>query len=406
MAAGDAVQRLVILGSTGSIGTQTLDVVTHLNALHARGAYARRTEVVGLAAGSNAATLLEQAGRFGVADLALADDRNRVDAPAGVRLRRGADAAEALVREVGADLVLSSMVGACGLPATLAAIERGTDIALANKETLVAAGRVIVDACARTGSRLLPVDSEHSGLWQCLASRSSGHAAPPFEVDGEVSRVILTASGGALRDLPKERIHDATPELALAHPTWSMGAKVTIDSASLTNKALELIEAHWLFGVDADRLGALVHPASIVHALVEFADGSTLAQLGAPDMRTPIQVAVAHPHRVEGRAASLDWGSLRSLAFEAPDLERFPALELGFRVIREGGTAGAIFNAANERAVEAFLDHRIPFGEIHRLTEAALSQVGVSPIGSLADALSADAAARRCVDELLGQPAA
>lgn len=392
-----STRRIIILGSTGSIGRQTLDVVAALNRLHERGRLPFGFRIVGLAAGRSADVLLSQAGSLGVRDVALAD-ADGATAPPGTNVRRGPDAAERLVREVEADIVLGAMVGSCGLPATLAAIELGRDVALANKETLVSAGGLVTQACERTGARLLPVDSEHSGVWQCLAARTGGQARPPFALDHEVSRIILTASGGALRDMTRAEIENATVEQALNHPTWDMGAKVTIDSASLTNKALELVEAHWLFGVASDQLDVLVHPPSIVHAFVEFADGSVLAQLGAPDMRTPIQYALTHPHRVAGRAPRVPWEDLGSLEFTPPDLDRFPALRLGHRVIEEGGTSGAIFNAANERGVQAFLDRQIPFGQISRLAEAALNQVGVSPIRNLQDAFDADAEARRFVD--------
>ena len=391
------IRRIIILGSTGSIGRQTIDVVAGLNRLHERGELPFGFRVVGLAAGRNADALFEQATSLNVRELALADGDGATPPP-GSNLRRGPDAAERLVREVEADLVLGAMVGSCGLPATLAAIELGRDIALANKETLVAAGALVVEACDRTGARLLPVDSEHSGVWQCLAARTGGEARPPFTLDAEVARIILTASGGALRDMTKQQMESATVEQALNHPTWDMGAKVTIDSASLTNKALELVEAHWLFGIGANQLDVLVHPPSIVHAFVEFADGSVVAQLGAPDMRTPIQYAMTHPHRVAGRSARMAWDEFGALEFLPPDLDRFPALRLGHRVIEEGGTSGAVFNAANERAVEAFLERQIPFGQISRLAEAALNRVGVSPIRDLQDVFDADTEARRFVD--------
>lgn len=390
-------RRIIILGSTGSIGRQTIDVIASLNRLHHQGAFPHAFRVVALAAGRNADVLFSQAASLGVNDIALADGGD-IEPPPNANLRRGHDAAERIVREIDADIVLGAMVGSCGLPATLAAIDLGRDVALANKETLVTAGALVIEACARTGARLLPVDSEHSGVWQGLAARTGGDARPPFGLGDEIARIVLTASGGALRDLSKQEIENATVEQALNHPTWDMGAKVTIDSASLTNKALELVEAHWLFGVESDRLDVLVHPASIVHSFVEFADASVLAQLGAPDMRTPIQYALTHPHRVRGRAPRIPWEDLASLEFAPPDLDRFPALRLGHRVIEEGGTAGAVFNAANERAVEAFLDRRIPFGQITRFTEAALNQVGVSPIRDLRDAADADAEARRFVD--------
>ncbi|MBL0927427.1 MAG: 1-deoxy-D-xylulose-5-phosphate reductoisomerase [Phycisphaerales bacterium] len=390
-------RRLLILGSTGSIGVQTLEVVAHLNALADRGGYPERFEVVGLAARRNAALLFEQARSFGVPTAALAEDDGSAPPPPGLSVRRGPDAAEGLIEDTSPDIVLAAMVGFAGLPATLAAARRGLRIALANKETLVAAGSLVTEACGRSGAALLPVDSEHSGVWQCLLAHHAGGEVPPTRVGPAVERVVLTASGGPFRAWAKEQIDSATPEQALKHPTWSMGAKVTIDSASLTNKALELVEAHWLFGLPSARLGALVHPPSIVHAIVEFADGSVVAQLGAPDMRTPIQYALAHPRRPAGvsrKSSPLDW---RSFEFEPPDTDRFPALRLGFEVIDRGGSAGAVFNAANEAAVEAFLARRIPFGAIPRLSEAALREVGASPLRDLADALAADGEARRFV---------
>lgn len=401
MAANDC-KRVILLGSTGSIGRQALEVLAHLNALHAQQRCPHRYEVVGLSAGRQGAALLKQAAEWGVRDIAILDG-NGIDPPADIRLRRGPDGAEQLVRDIDADILLGAMVGAAGLPATLAAIERCMDIALANKETLVAAGELVIAACKRTGARLLPVDSEHSGVWQALAARRSGDASPPFVLNDEVRAIVLTASGGALRDWPIDRIRDATPEQALAHPNWDMGAKVTIDSASLTNKALELVEAHWLFGIGADRLRAVVHPSSIVHALVEYADGSIVAQLGAPDMRTPIQYAFTHPDRIDGCSDRMDWSALSNLEFRAICPERYPALELGFRVIDEGGTSGAVFNAANERAVEAFLEGRINFGRIVESTRATMDALGTSPIRDLADVLEADAEARRCIDRMVSQ---
>lgn len=394
-------RRIIVLGSTGSIGVQTLDVVEHLNRLADRGAYPHRFEVVGLAAGRNARMVLDQARAFAVRDIAIAE-ADEVVSVDGVQLRQGRDSAERLVREVECDIVLAAMVGFAGLPATLAAVELGRDVALANKETLVAAGALVTSVAQRTGSKLFPVDSEHSAVWQCLASGRAGAVCPPCAVESDVARVILTASGGALRDKSAEQIAKATPEDALNHPTWKMGAKVTIDSASLTNKALELIEAHWLFGLEADRLGVLVHPQSIVHSIVDFADGSSIAQLGLPDMRTPIQIALTYPERVVGRVAGVSWETLAKLDFRPPDLGRFPAVGHGFDVIRAGGTLGAVLNAANERAVEVFLDRKIPFGRIPELQAEAMRSVGVSPIRDLRDALDADAEARRCVSMRVG----
>ncbi|MCC6320767.1 MAG: 1-deoxy-D-xylulose-5-phosphate reductoisomerase [Phycisphaerales bacterium] len=412
----------MILGSTGSIGTQTIEVVEHLARLGGEDGF----EVVGLAAGSNADALFAQARRLGVRDLALGSPGKALASPDGAaKLRVGPDAAEQLVREVECDIVLAAMVGAAGLPATLAAVELGRDVALANKETLVAAGALVIPAAVRSGSKLLPVDSEHCGVWQCLASMSGAEAqagcVPPMVCGAEVAKVVLTASGGPFRTWDKDRIENATPREALNHPTWSMGPKVTIDSASLTNKALEVIEAHWLFGLEADRIGVLVHPQSVVHALVEYADGNVIAQLGPPDMRSPIQCALTWPRRAAGVSRKIDWAGLSRLEFSPPDLDRFPALEAGFEVVRRGGTAGAVFNAANEAAVQAFLAghdigpggnggprlceglRAIRFGEIARLSRAAMEEVGVSALNSLDDALRADAEARRFVERRMAR---
>jgi 1-deoxy-D-xylulose-5-phosphate reductoisomerase len=397
-------RRLIILGSTGSIGTQALDVVAHLNALHEQGVHPRRYEVVGLSAGSNAELLGRQAERFGVRDLGLAvvkganpshGEHYPSRATGSGTMRTGPDAAERLIREVECDIVLAAMVGAAGLPATLAAAELGRDIALANKETLVAAGSLVVPVAQRSGSRLLPVDSEHSAVWQAI--QSLGPITPPCDAPRALERIILTASGGPFRNWTKEEIDRATPEEALNHPTWSMGRKITIDCASLMNKALEVIEAHHLFGLPADRIDVLIHPGSIVHAMAEFADGSVIAQMGAPDMRLPIQHALAFPHRLPGIAPRLDWREIGRLDFQEPDHARFPALALATRVIEAGGNAGAIFNAANEAAVEAFLSGRIPFGRIPALAAAALDELGAPPIAVLSDVLAADAEARRFV---------
>lgn len=396
-------RRIILLGSTGSIGAQTVEVVNHLNAI-APDAGAPRHGVVGLAAGRNALALFAQAAALGVRDLALTDANGDADplmreaSHRGLRLRIGPDAAERLVREVECEVVLGAIVGAAGLPAMLAAVELGRDVALANKETLVAAGALVVPAARKSGSRLLPVDSEHSAVWQCFER----DICPPCDLGAHVRMVTLTASGGPFRSLPAREVREATPEMALKHPTWSMGPKVTIDSASLMNKALELIEARWLFGLGSDRLGAVIHPQSIVHALVEFVDGSVLAQLGAPDMRTPIQCALTFPSRPPGRSARLDLSKLSRLDFEPVDPERFPALGLAHQVIaRADTTAGAVLNAANEAAVEAFLARRIPFGRIPELAAAALREVGASPVRALADVAAADSEARRFVSASL-----
>ena len=394
-------KRIVILGSTGSIGTQTLDVIGPLNAQNGP----HRFEVVGLAAGRASDELARQIEQFKPRFVSTCASE-QLDASA--EQITGESAAEELVRRahetVGVDLVVGAIVGSAGLGATLAAVELGIDVALANKETLVAAGELVVNACSRTGARLLPVDSEHSALWQCL-----GDVHPPVSTPSRVRRMILTASGGALRDLPAQEVYAATPEMALAHPTWSMGPKVTVDTASLMNKALELIEAHWLFGIEADKLGVLVHPTSTVHSMVEFVDGSMIAQLGAPDMRTPIQYALTFPDRAPCCADGFDLAKIGTLEFREPDHDAFPALSMAYEVIREGGSLGAVFNAANEEAVEAFLapgnenGQRVPFGRIAQAVRAAMDAHEARPITSLACVEKASAEARAFVRDWLTQ---
>jgi len=394
--------RLLILGSTGSIGTQTLEVVTHLNALHAKGLFQRQFEVVGLAAGKGATLLADQAKRFNVKHLALSDGNG--DAPTGAFT--GPDAAERLVREVDCDVVLAAIVGSAGLPATLAAVELGRDVALANKETLVAAGSIVVPAAQKTGAKLLPVDSEHAAVWQCLQSGPDAANGPIYpalrQAPASVKKVTLTASGGPFRTWEKSRVQRATKAEALKHPTWTMGEKVTVDSASLMNKALEIIEAHWLFALPAEKIDAVVHPQSIAHALVEFDDASVVAQIAHPDMRGPIQQALAFPARVPSLVKLLDLGEIATaLQFEPPDRDKFPLLDLAYTVIRAGGTSGAIFNAANEEAVLAFLRGDILFGRIGELVIEAMEAIGPASMRTLDDALDADRRARAHVREAL-----
>lgn len=385
-------RRIIILGSTGSIGTSTLDVVEHLNHLHARGEYPDRFDVVGLAAGHNHELLAEQAARFNCSNTAC----SRSDSSATFR---GPTAALDLVHAVDCDLVMAAIVGSAGLPATLAAVELGRDVALANKETLVAAGALVVPAAVCSGSRLLPVDSEHSGVWQALMGIKPTPLAPPLKAPDVVRRVTLTASGGPFRTWSPDQIRHATREEALRHPTWSMGAKVTIDSASLMNKALELIEAHWLFELPPEKLGAVIHPQSIVHAIVELNDASVLAQLARPDMRTPIQAALTFPRRAEGVAPRLDLASLSRLEFEPPDPARFPALSLADLVMHRGQSSGAILNAANEEAVAAFLDSArdLAFHRIPELARDALETIPTSPLRDLSDLAEAESLARDLV---------
>jgi 1-deoxy-D-xylulose-5-phosphate reductoisomerase len=373
-----AARRLILLGSTGSIGASTVEVVRHLRA------HGVDFEVAGLAAGSNADLLAEQARSLGVRELALANGSPAP--PPGGRLRTGPDAALQLVRDLArpGDLVVAAMVGFAGLASALEAIERGCHVALANKETLVAAGSLVMQAAARQGVQLFPVDSEHSALAQCIRS---GDIA-------EVDRVVITASGGPFRTWDAQRTAAATVDEALNHPTWRMGRKITIDSATLMNKALEIIEAHWLFGLPAERIEAIVHPQSIVHGFAEFRDGSVMAQLSPPDMKLPIQMALTWPHRHAGVARRLDWRTLSNLQFEPVDHERFPAVRLAQQVIQRGGSAGATLNAANEVAVHAFLAGAIPFGRIAEIVQEAMLELPDRPILSLLDAQAADEAAR------------
>ncbi len=393
-------RRVILLGSAGSIGRQTLEALAHLNRMHAEGLFPHAFEVVGLATGGNAGVLLEQARSLGVRQVALAENGAGVDA-GPIQVRHGADAAERLVREVECDLVVGAIVGVAGLPAVAAALERGVDVALANKETLVAAGSLVVPLAARHGARILPVDSEHAGVWQCLMSACGVEYAPPQPAPQDVTRVVLTASGGAFRGRSFDEIADATPEMALAHPTWDMGAKVTVDSATLMNKALELIEAHWLFGLEADRLDAVIHPTSTVHAMVEMGDGSVVTQLGEPDMRTPILRALAFPHRCPRPLAKPDLLGLGTLEFRPIEGAWRRAIDLGLAAIRAGGDAGVVFNAANEVAVRAFLDRRIPFGRILGVVGAVCEAHTTGRVQSMGDVLEADRAARasaeRCI---------
>jgi 1-deoxy-D-xylulose-5-phosphate reductoisomerase len=398
-----AARRVIVLGSTGSVGTQTLQVIEHLNALHERGEFPTRQEVVGLAAGRNAGALADQHARYPSSQLAITGD----DGPRHARFT-GPDAAARLVAEVECDLVVAAIAGAAGLPAAWNAVRLGRDVALANKETLVVAGEIVVAEARRSGSRLLPIDSEHAALWQCLAARQGGEGGeqrgpPPMSVARSVQRVWITASGGPFRERPPEEVHDATPEQALRHPTWSMGPKVTIDSATLMNKALETIEAHWLFGLHARQIGVLIHPQSIIHAMVERADGGIIAHLAAQDMRHPIQHALAWPHDAPACSRALNWRELTSLELRPATDSQQRAINLGARAIDAGGSAGAIVNGANEAAVAAFLERRIPFGRIVPLVETAFGEFNTRPVSSLSDALEADAQARAWVEHRIAR---
>ena len=372
---------IAILGSTGSIGRMTLEVCASLGSDYG---------VVALAAGRQVDLLARQAAGTGASAVAVCDDeaaealRQALPEGAAPEILVGRDGLVALALRDDVDVVVSAVVGGAGLPPALAAVKAGKRLALANKEALVMAGELVMAEARRSGAQVLPVDSEHSAIFQAMAS---GRAE-------EVSRVTLTASGGPFYRLPDEAREHVTPAEALDHPTWSMGRKITIDSATLMNKSLEVIEAHHLFGLEAEKISVLIHPESTVHSLVEFVDGSAIAQLGPPDMRMPIQYALTWPERRPAPWPRLDLAALGSLHFEVPDTERFPALRLGFEVIRQAGTLGAVLSGADEVAVEAFLDGRIRFVDIVPLVERVLGSHNNVAAPGLDDILAADAWAR------------
>ncbi len=372
-------KRIVILGSTGSIGRSALDVAAALR---------HELCVVGLAAHRDWQRLAEQATRFEVDAVAIADeacyDDLRRAVPARTKVLAGSAGLIELVQADDVNFVLSAIVGAAGLPATLAAVERGIDIGLANKESLVVAGALLMPLARERDCELIPVDSEHSAIFQALRA---GHRE-------DVRRIHLTASGGPFREWTPAQIEGATLEDALNHPTWSMGPKITIDSATMMNKALEIIEARWLFGVPADQIDVLIHPESIVHSMVEYRDGSFIAQLGTPDMKTPIQYALTYPRRVAGIADPLDWTVARTLRFEPPDFERFPALRLGYQAAEQGGSSGAVLNAANEAAVERFRGGKLAFHRVAALTGDILNRHQPIPRPTLEQLMECDAWAR------------
>lgn len=381
-------RRVVVLGSTGSIGVNTLNVIDHL-----RMSCGLPIEVVGLAAGGKVQAIVEQARAFNVKSIAVADpsaDATGIRAALpGVELFHGPDAALKLVESLHATDLVAAIVGAAGLPATLAAIGKGWKISLANKETLVAAGALVTPLARQHHVPMLPVDSEHSAIFQCLHEQSPQ----------SVKRIVLTASGGPFRTADRATMNNATVEQALKHPTWKMGPKITIDSATMMNKALEIIEAHWLFDLPGSKIAVIVHPQSVAHSFVEFVDHSVLAQLGSPDMRTPIQYALMYPERPPGCSQPMDWTQLSRLDFEQPDMDKFPALRLAYEVIEAGGTSGAVFNAANEAAVAAFLERKIRFGRIVELVAEALSAIAPVPVDSLDTILHADQRARAFVNQ-------
>jgi len=374
---------VAILGSTGSIGCNTLRVVEALG---------DKFRLVALGAGQNVEVLAEQVSRHLPELVSVASEAAAHDLRARL-FQRNVDLPRIVIGEAGlcevathpqADCVVSATVGAIGFVPTLRALEAGKRVALANKETLVMAGELMTRAARASGAELLPVDSEHNALHQCLRGEASR----------EVRRIVLTASGGPFRTKSKAEMECATVPDALRHPTWNMGAKVTIDSATLMNKGLEVIEAHWLFGFNAEQIGILVHPQSIVHSMIELIDGSVIAQLGVTDMRHAIQYALTFPERHASNLEPLDLTALSALHFEAPDQDRFPCIALAYRALRAGGTLPAALNAANEEAVRAFIDERISLTDIPRVIEAVMNNHSIEPLTSLDTVLAADREAR------------
>lgn len=386
---GTMTKRIAILGSTGSIGRNALRVIESLGPEY---------QVTALTAHRNVKLLTEQVCKFKPAVAAITD-RSCYEQLAGplrgqrTKILAGLESLTEVARLDEVDLLLTAVVGAAGLPAVLAAAEEGKTLAIANKEPLAIAGELLMQTAAAGGARIIPVDSEHSAIFQCL---QCGRPA-------EVERIILTASGGPFRNTPPEQIEDATVEDALAHPTWNMGPKVTIDSATMMNKALEVIEARWLFDIPPEKIDVLIHPESIVHSMVEFADGAVMAQLGTADMCLPIQYALTYPQRAKGISEPLKLTKTAALTFEKPNLKVFRALALGFATARIGGSAPVVFNAANEAAVEEFLAGRIKFGMIVRLIEHCLGKHTVKPKVDLPELMEIDKWARREVTECLNQ---
>ena len=381
-------QRLSILGSTGSIGVQTLDIVAENPELF---------EVNSLVAGTNWQLLAEQAIKFDADCVVIADTTKYEalrDALAAypIKVYTGSDAICQVVRSGEVDVVVNALVGYAGLHPTIAAIEAGKKIALANKETLVVGGDLVMRLATEHKVPILPIDSEHSAIFQCL----TGERSP-------IRRLIVTCSGGALRDVPKEQLKDVTPERALKHPQWSMGAKITIDSATLVNKGFEVIEAHWLFGIDADHISVLIHPQSIVHSMVEFEDGAIKAQLGTPDMHMPISYALMFPYRASRPNERFDFLANPTLTFAEPDRVKYPALDIAYDCMRRGGTAACVMNGANEVAVATFLAGQCRFTDITAAIEYALERATFVEHPTLEDYEASNEESRRLAEEYLRQ---
>ena len=382
-------RRLAILGSTGSIGRQTLDVVRQHPDLF---------EIELLTANTSSDLLIRQAIEFNANSVVIRDEaryREVADAlePHYIKVFTGMDSICGLAAGDNVDIVVTAMVGFSGLESTVAAIRAGKTVALANKETLVAAGKLVTEMAVKHNAVILPVDSEHSAIFQCL---QGSHGA-------EIEKIHLTASGGPFREWPEEKIAAATKEQALRHPKWNMGSKITIDSATMMNKGLEIIEAKWLFSVEPERINVVVHPQSVIHSMVEFADGAVIAQLGHPDMREPIQYALSYPARLPLDNRKLDFAELASLTFHAPDKKKFPALELAYEAIARGGNMACIMNAANEEAVSAFLHDRIGFYGITDIVAKCMDGVDFVGEPTLEDIFATNDAARRRAQEIISK---
>ena len=387
-----SVQRLTVLGATGSIGMSTLDVVER---------HPDRFEIFALTAHRQIDALFEQCLRFSPRFAVLGDDnaagllRSRLrEAGSSVEVLAGSRALAEVAEHPEVDVVMAAIVGAAGLQPALAAARAGKKVLLANKEALVLSGRLFMDAVAASGALLLPIDSEHNAVFQALPA---DYRRDPDACG--VRRILLTASGGPFRSAQLAELDAVTPEQACAHPNWVMGRKISVDSATMMNKGLEVIEAHWLFGAPAERIDVVVHPQSVIHSMVEYADGSVLAQLGNPDMRTPIAHALAWPERIEAGVRSLDLFEIARLTFERPDFERFPCLALAYRALREGGAAAAVLNAANEEAVAAFLDRGLAFRRIADVIAATLERAHGLSVDSLDEVLATDERAREIARE-------
>lgn len=370
------MQRISIFGSTGSIG---------INALKVIGANPDRFRVQYLSAGSNADLLTEQALALRPVAVAIADSTKaacleQALQPQGIAVLSGKTGILELASRTDVDLVLNAIVGTAGLEPSIQALNAGKDLALSNKESLVMAGELINRLLAEKKLRLFPIDSEHSAIWQCLVG----------ENEKNIRKLILTGSGGPFRTLPKEKFPEITPRQALRHPTWSMGRKITIDSATMMNKGLEIIEAHWLFHIPPEKIEVVIHPQSIIHSMVEFIDGSIKAQLGLPDMKLPIQYALSYPDRFPVSWENTDLAEIGTLTFEAPDIEKFPSLRLAAAALKRGGTAPAILNVVNELAVYAFLENKISFPDIPTLVENALASIEITDKPSLQDILTTE----------------